>query len=235
MNHHDHEELSQWDAAYVLGALTPTDRQAYEDHLERCGVCRDAVGDLAPMPGLLARIAPETDTGRPDPPAPTDLVERMLAQDRQRRVRRRRRMLGWAVASAAALVLAIVIPAALMNRAAEPDLVSVALSAVEPTPAAFDVEVDLEATEWGTRLLIACDYPPATGYQRPEPWYGLVVTDVDGATSQVSTWQAVSGQTVTLEAATATDLEDLVSVSVVTPTGKTLLTAPVPSSGSGTR
>ncbi len=31
-----HERFAEWDAAYVLGALTAVDRRAFEDHLEEC-------------------------------------------------------------------------------------------------------------------------------------------------------------------------------------------------------
>jgi anti-sigma factor RsiW len=47
---------AHWDAAYVLGALSAAERQEYEDHLTRCPSCRDAVAELAGMPGLLARV-----------------------------------------------------------------------------------------------------------------------------------------------------------------------------------
>ena len=42
------------DAAYVLGALSPADRQAYERHLRDCQECQDSVQRLAGLPGLLA-------------------------------------------------------------------------------------------------------------------------------------------------------------------------------------
>ena len=57
-----HAEFSQWDASYVMGALTPGDRRAYEAHLEECERCRVAVAELASMPGLLARARPEVET-----------------------------------------------------------------------------------------------------------------------------------------------------------------------------
>ena len=47
---------AHWDAAYVLGALSAAERQEYEDHLTSCPSCRDAVAELAGMPGLLARV-----------------------------------------------------------------------------------------------------------------------------------------------------------------------------------
>ena len=40
----------EWDAAYVLGALSPRDRRAFEQHLATCAACREAVAELAGMP-----------------------------------------------------------------------------------------------------------------------------------------------------------------------------------------
>ena len=58
----DHASYAAWDAAYVLGALSPSDRRAYEGHLEQCGLCRAAISEIAPTLGLLSRVAPEDGT-----------------------------------------------------------------------------------------------------------------------------------------------------------------------------
>ncbi|GAB3913724.1 hypothetical protein GCM10027613_05810 [Microlunatus endophyticus] len=50
------DPYGDWDAAYVLGALTVQQRHEYEDHLAGCPDCRSAVGELAAMPGLLAQL-----------------------------------------------------------------------------------------------------------------------------------------------------------------------------------
>ena len=44
------------DGAYVLGALSPVEREAFERHLAVCAPCRDAVAELAVLPGLLGRL-----------------------------------------------------------------------------------------------------------------------------------------------------------------------------------
>ena len=41
---------------YVLGALAPAERDAFERHLSDCATCRDEVADLAVLPGLLGRL-----------------------------------------------------------------------------------------------------------------------------------------------------------------------------------
>ncbi|WP_052848180.1 anti-sigma factor family protein [Streptomyces avicenniae] len=230
-----HEGFADWDAAYVLGALTPEDRHAYEAHLEECPLCRDAVGELAAMPGLLARTRPapatdaeaEADTGSP----PDDLVDRMLVRDTRWRAGRRRvrvRVAAGALAAAVALAVLAGVPSVLGTRDAPSDAVSVALEPTGATPMTVDVRLDPVA--WGTRLSVECGYPEGTAWSGPGgPWsYALVVTDADGATTQVATWQAVAGRTITLDAATAVPVEDIASLSVVTAGGDDLLTAQVP-------
>ena len=44
---------------YVLGALSPPEREAYERHLADCAECRAEVADLAELPALLGRLDPE--------------------------------------------------------------------------------------------------------------------------------------------------------------------------------
>jgi len=53
-----HDDYTDWDAAYVLGALPVEERREYEDHLTGCAACRAAVAELAGMPGLLAQLPP---------------------------------------------------------------------------------------------------------------------------------------------------------------------------------
>ncbi|HEU4348442.1 MAG TPA: zf-HC2 domain-containing protein [Actinoplanes sp.] len=74
---HEHD-----DGAYVLGALTPAERAAYERHLTTCSFCREAVAEVAVLPGLLGRLdaadfgklldtalsRPRLATRGPDPP-----------------------------------------------------------------------------------------------------------------------------------------------------------------------
>ena len=61
-----------WDAAYVLGSLSSTERREYEAHLSGCVPCRTSVGELSGMPALLAMLSPDEvtaiDTGGIEPP-----------------------------------------------------------------------------------------------------------------------------------------------------------------------
>lgn len=219
----EHARFAEWDAAYVLGALTPADRRAYEEHLDGCEACRRAVAELAPVPGLLARTRPEPVIE----PLPDDLVERMLQREERRLARRRRRARLWALAAVLALVVAIGVPTALQLNAPQPETTVVALSPVGSVDMTADVR--LEPVAWGTRLSVECGYPAGEEWSGPAgPWsYGLVVTDAAGKTSQVSTWSAVPGRTITLEAATAVHVDDIASIAVIGASGDVLLRADV--------
>ncbi|WP_104167031.1 anti-sigma factor [Cryobacterium sp. N22] len=50
------DRFREWDAAYVLGALSPEDRHAFERHLPTCPACAGAVAELAGLPGILAAL-----------------------------------------------------------------------------------------------------------------------------------------------------------------------------------
>lgn len=133
------DAYADWDAAYVLGALSSVERHDFERHLAQCADCARMVAELAALPGLLGTVPAEEalaldrQAGEPHPDsAPRDAdraggpglsglsgesLPRLL--DRVRRRRRRVRVLvaGAVVAvagasAAAALVLATVIPGA---------------------------------------------------------------------------------------------------------------------------
>ncbi|NIH79939.1 hypothetical protein FHX46_002469 [Amycolatopsis viridis] len=63
------DEFVTYDAAYVLGALSPEDRSAFEEHLRTCDRCSRAVAELAGLPGLLSQVT--ADMLGPAPDAPT--------------------------------------------------------------------------------------------------------------------------------------------------------------------
>jgi anti-sigma factor RsiW len=45
-----------WDAAYVLGSLSPADRREFEAHMANCQACRQAVAKLSGMPAILSQL-----------------------------------------------------------------------------------------------------------------------------------------------------------------------------------
>jgi Putative zinc-finger len=60
--------------AYVLGALEREERAELEAHLDTCGICREELDRLAPLPGLLSRLTvEEAEVLESADPAPADM------------------------------------------------------------------------------------------------------------------------------------------------------------------
>jgi hypothetical protein len=231
----DHARFADWDAAYVLGALSPADRRAFETHVEQCDLCRAAIADMAPTIGLLSRVASERAQSMlaPAPAAGTAMAEGPDAASRERvidaGVRRSRRGRGWwigGLTAAAAVIVAVVV---IVTGAILPPAPAqvVALEPIADVPVTATVE--LTGVAWGTRIDMVCRYGETDG-QGDEGWpYALVVTAVDGTTSEVSSWQALPGATARVSAGTALDPDEIASVEIRSvSSGKVLLRGDVP-------
>src|ERR1700722_272604 len=70
----DHE-YEMWDAAYVLDALSDTDRREFEMHMAGCSSCRKAVREFEAIAPMLSLLDDEPVTV---PPCP-DLLPSLLA------------------------------------------------------------------------------------------------------------------------------------------------------------
>jgi predicted anti-sigma-YlaC factor YlaD len=67
--------------AYVLGALDPDERRAFEEHLDRCALCAAELAEFAEIPALLDRLRPEDLDPVAVTPSP-ELFERVSAAAR---------------------------------------------------------------------------------------------------------------------------------------------------------
>ena len=175
-------------AAYVLGALPASERPAFEEHLTECLDCRQAVADLAGIPGLLARVSP--DDLADSVPVPDTLVPSLL-----REVRRsgRRRRIVVASLSAAAVVLAVAGTAFVVGQSDDdPDAgpSMTAMTAVVDSP--VTASAALVAHPWGTEIDMECRYSDDTEWSRP---YDLVAIDDEGESYNLATWIVGPGRT----------------------------------------
>jgi hypothetical protein len=220
MNAH-HVDFAEWDAAYVMGALSPSDRRAFEVHLETCERCRQAIAEIAPTIGLLARIdrtRAESLAAEPavmaDAGPPQALREGLVSSARRERLRRQRTWWFGGLAAAAVLVAAIVVA---LNVAVAPALRSTQTFALESVRSApLSASVELADVAWGTRIGLVCRYDDVPGSGAPEDgWpYSLYVIDENGAASQVSTWRALPGSTARLDAATDLDVSEMSAIEI---------------------
>jgi carotenoid cleavage dioxygenase-like enzyme len=78
-------EYEMWDAAYVLDALSDTDRREFEMHMAACSPCREAVAELEAIAPMLSLL---DDEPTPVPPRP-ELLPSLLARADQRLVANR--------------------------------------------------------------------------------------------------------------------------------------------------
>ena len=91
-----HDQLAEQAPAYVLGALTPAERRAFEAHLAGCAVCAAEVRSLTPVAASLAYLAPPAE---PAAPVRARLLARLSARHVSAHV-------GWLTA-AASVALAV--------------------------------------------------------------------------------------------------------------------------------
>ncbi|PKQ25182.1 MAG: hypothetical protein CVT64_11255 [Actinobacteria bacterium HGW-Actinobacteria-4] len=221
----DHAAFADWDAAYVLGSLTPDDRAAYESHLDACARCQDAVAELAPMPGLLTRARPLIEDAEPLPVPPSNLIDLVQARERQRVRTLRQRVIAATAAVAAVVAIAVAVPIAL-SQSPVPTAV-VAMAPVGST--SLTASVALTEQEWGTALAMDCVYGADALARSPYGAAGgifvLWVIDDAGEASQVSTWAAAPGDTVSLTAGTAVPLAQIAALEIRTADGQMLLQA----------
>lgn len=234
------------DAAYVLGALEPAEQQAFRAHLPGCARCRDAVTELAVMPGLLARLLPGTDPTTvasteagtvagigvgTDPPAPLlpTLVRRVRAE--RRRAGWRSRLTGFVVAAALGVATFLGLPeptAPAPAAAAAPDRVLV-MAASPGVPVAATLLVT--GRGWGTSIDTRCRYEDTADsgggadgeMAMGDPRYELWAIDSLGAEELISSWHQLPGGEITVPGSTGLDLDDIDRLELRSGAGMTLL------------
>ncbi|GAB3596468.1 zf-HC2 domain-containing protein [Angustibacter peucedani] len=217
-----HDEFELAAGAYVLGALSPSERAAFARHLPTCPACQGAVEDLAGLPGLLSRVRLEdverlADAEGPAtadvPPLPPELLTGLLREVRRRRQRRLAAFTAVAAAAAAVLVVAGIA----IGRPATPPA-GQAMTSISPE--AVTATVALEPVGWGTRLDLVCQYEDPSRGAVP---YSLVVVARDGRTEQVGSWTAKPGETARMEGATSWTSDDIAAVEVRASSGLAVL------------
>jgi anti-sigma factor RsiW len=216
----DNHEYAMWDAAYVLGSLSPADRREFEAHLSGCPSCGQAVAELSGMPALLSKIDRDVvatingtdETSESPAPAPK-LLPSLLSAVRQRR--RRTRLMAWTVSAAAAAVLAVGVFVGVAARSpTSPPQVSVSaqpMSQVGTHELASEVSVNGE--RWGTviNMKCVCLAPVYAHHDR----LAMVVVGRDGTHTQLATWVAEPGHTASPAGSISTSADQIAAVQVV--------------------
>jgi hypothetical protein len=231
----DHARFAEWDGAYVLGALSPADRRAYQDHLASCPICSSSVADLAGMPGLLGELSHDEAVALlgDEPSRTPDLMPSLLHRMRRRRRARRWSFSGALVAAAAvAAVLALAVPAALSAQPG-PTVTTALQQTTHASTSPLTAKVTLTTTKWGTSVGMVCKWNADSSWS-PDSGdvsryaYGLWVISAAGEAERVATWTAGPGDIVHATAATAVSVHDIARIELrAIDSGKVLLAAPV--------
>ncbi|NMO54385.1 hypothetical protein HH310_24770 [Actinoplanes sp. TBRC 11911] len=242
---HEHD-----DGAYVLGALSPAERAAYERHLATCSFCREAVADMSALPDLLSRLdarefAKLVEPLAPPPglsPAPSRLspASSRLSPASSRlspassRLSPAPRRNGWRVrllSSVGAVVLVALIAIggfAWTRDSAEPTTPPPGPAmAMTPVDGVSPITANLRLTSatGGTRVELVCTYSESA----PRPWtFRLIAYGPDDQQEQLGSWQAAPGTEFPMKAVTHFAGGSLDRLELVRYDGKALLAYDVP-------
>jgi hypothetical protein len=218
MNQRPDDDLAEWDAAYVLGALNLEDRRAYEDYLAANPQRSAELTELAAMPDILSVLSrdeavalTDLEGGAPIQAGPDNVAS--LAQAAAKRQRRSRRT-GLAVAVAVAAALAIVggvVGATVFPRGGS--VQTVAMAPMQPgSRPGLTAQLAVTEKKWGTELNWACEY--TKDWSRNIDSYDIVVTTKDGAQTAVGSWKPAGDEATGLSAATSIPTSEIRSVDI---------------------
>ena len=226
------DEFALYDAAYVLGSLSPAERRDFETHLKGCADCASSVGALAGLPGLMSKVSVEDLTAQIE--APPEMLLPSLARAVRRERGRRRLALGGSAVAAACLVAvgALALPgpaspagplvvATTTSSSSSSGTSSLVLTAVVPSPVTASARlVDMA---WGTRIDLTCAYDARAYFPDDVGSYALVVIDRSGAAQQVATWKALANRKITVMGASSLARQDIATVEIRTLSGRAIL------------
>jgi putative zinc finger protein len=228
---HEHD-----DGAYVLGALSPAERAAYERHLATCSFCREAVADISTLPDLLSRLDAKEFAKLLDPSLtagdhPGASLRDLAASSAPSGSRgKRRKTLGVRVLSsvAVAILVGLVGIGVLAwirgtdTPGNQPLGPAVAMTRVQGT-SPVTATLRMAGTSGGTKVELQCDY---SGTQPTT--LRLVAYGHDEEQEQVGSWQGVPGAEFRMDGATHFTRGELSRLELVRSDGTALLAYDVP-------
>ena len=216
MNEFD-DPFKDWDAAYVLGALSSDERKEYESHLTNCANCTAGVAAFAGIPGILGKIDSQTALALLDN-ASGDLISSSWNESasvlklakRVEEDRRRSRIFQTIGLVAASIILIItgvtvgvVVHSSNGNSAASTNSLGRVLHVTNLQPQIMTATFRVTSKPWGTRFDWNCTYPNSISSKYSSLNYNLVVTDKSGRNTVIATWSASGSKAVGLAATSA--------------------------------
>jgi Putative zinc-finger len=242
------DKFAQWDAAYVLGALSPAERREFEEHVATCPHCQTAVSELAAIPGLLAQVSPADaamlalaaenqvehgETATSD--AETELVETgpppsLLPKIIKTARHRRRKMVAAVAGIAAAALLVIggigVATGLIPLRPESPQRVAFA----PVVPSGITAVADVIPADGGTEIKVECVYAEVNN---PRPGgghevYSVFVVDRSGNATEIKEWPATPNKQMRPSGTTPLRVSEIADLEIrETASNEVLLRAPL--------
>jgi len=210
----------EWDAAYLLGALSETDRRAYEEHLRTCDECSAEIAYLAGVPAAMAALPTERAlaTITDEPPNLLPGLVRSVERDR-RKQRIKFGALATAIAVAAAVIGAVI---AIPLTRDEPQGDYVVLA--QTVSSKLSADARLVPERWGTTIEISCRYDELATPSERVRGYELWVTDNTGKAQLIASWTSSPGTTVKPAATTKLQRNEIRALDIrSSETGRVLL------------
>ncbi|GAB3937880.1 zf-HC2 domain-containing protein [Kribbella albertanoniae] len=186
------DKYREWDAAYLLGALSASERREYEEHLTTCAECSAAVASLTAVPAALAVLPGDQAMMSVSISTPNLLpgLARKVADDRKRR----RFRVGGLVAAVSAVSIGVgaVLAVPLVQDEPQGDYVVLA----QTVESKLSADARLVPERWGTTIEISCRYDELATPSERARGYELYLTDASGKAQLLATWTAAPGTTV---------------------------------------
>lgn len=226
-----HDPYREWDAAYVLGALSPAERREFEEHLAGCPDCQPAVAELAGMPGLLGQISPDDAAAMVSATDPSSVLPDHAAdhpdapvgpatapRDPSRGYRERRLVRAVLVLAAAFVLLAGVVGLAAVRGSFQVTAPSasapVHLAFAALVPSGVTANVTLVPVADGTELDVECQYADEYAAVETGRRYNIFVLDRSGRATQVKSWVAKRDKINTPSATSPLPVSKIASVEI---------------------
>jgi hypothetical protein len=203
------------DAAYVLGALSPDERDAFEVHLRDCDACFRRVQELSDIPSFLQDVT-EADLLAIDERAPDTLLPRLMREASARR-RRSRTLIGALAAVAAACAISLVIVLWPTSSTSAPTGRQFTPVAASPVTA----NAVLTSKAWGTSIELNCRY---THSGVDHAWtYELIVYDRAGNKHVAGDWSVPPDKDISYTTGTSLDKSQISKLVISLPDGTQVL------------